>query len=247
TAARARVRDADAPFAVDKLRATTRRFTRIFFRIGESFQHVGFSVQLRAAFETGRGAPGGGRSSARALMECTMRVRASGSFRRYSADGRAVAGGLAKLRDDAAALEMRFHGQRFRSIDQAGSAVSSVGWTRGDGTVPARFDADELWLAGKLLVGALRIDKKQLPSGALRVRRMEAEAAERRNAGERIAPARRREIVEKIEGELMARMVPSTAVHQMLWRAETGELLLNATSESANVAFRALFRETFEV
>jgi len=180
-------------------------------------------------------------------MECTMRVRASGSFRRYLADGRAVAGGLAKLRDDAAALEKRFHGQRFRSIDQAGSAVSSVGWTRGDGTVPARFDAGELWLAHKLLVGALRVDRKQLPSGALRVRRMEAEAAERRNAGERIAPARRREIVEKIEGELMARMVPSTAIHQMLWRAETGELLLNATSESANVAFRALFRETFEV
>jgi len=180
-------------------------------------------------------------------MECTMRVRASGTFRRYSADGRAVAGGLAKLRDDAAALEKRFHGQRFRSIDQAGSAVSSVGWTRGDGTVPARFDAAELWLAHKLLIGALRVDRKQLPSGALRVRRMEAEAAERRNAGERIAPARRREIVEKIEGELMARMVPSTAIHQMLWRAEAGELLLNATSESANVAFRALFRETFEV
>jgi hypothetical protein len=180
-------------------------------------------------------------------MECTMRVRASGSFRRYSADVRAVAGGLAKLRDDAAALEKRFHGQRFRSIDQAGSAVSSVGWTRGDCTVPARFDADELWLARKLLIGALRVDRKQLPSGALRVRRMEAEAAERRNAGERIAPARRREIVEKIEGDLMARMVPSTAIHQMLWRAETGDLLLNATSESANVAFRALFRETFEV
>jgi hypothetical protein len=59
--------------------------------------------------------------------------------------------------------------------------------------------------------------------------------------------ARRREIVEKIEGELMARMVPSTAIHQMLWNAATGDLLLNTTSESANVAFRALFRETFEV
>src|SRR5262249_48056035 len=80
-----------------------------------------------------------------------------------------------------------------------------------------------------------------------RVRRMEAEAAERRSVGERIAPARRREIVEKIEGELMARMVPSTAIHQVLWRAESGDLLLNATSESANVAVRAPFRERFEV
>jgi len=176
-----------------------------------------------------------------------MRVRASGSFRRYVADARQVPGGATQLRENAAALEKRLHGQRFRSIDQAGSAISSVGWTRGDGTVPARFDADELWLAREFLIGALRVDRKQLPSGALRVRRMEAEAAERKNVGERIAPARRREIVEKIEGELMARMVPSTAIHQMLWNAATGDLLLNTTAESANVAFRALFRETFEV
>ena len=73
-----------------------------------------------------------------------MRVRASGSFRRYVADARAVPGGATQLRENAAALEKRLHGQRFRSIDQAGSAVSSVGWTRGDRTVPTRFDANEL-------------------------------------------------------------------------------------------------------
>src|SRR5262249_51161334 len=133
-------------------------FIRDFFRIGEGFQRVGFSVQLRAAFPTGRGAPGGGRSSARAFPETTMRVRASGSFRRYAADARQVPGGLAKLRDDGGALEKRLHGRRFRSIDAAGSAISSVGWTRSDGTVPARFDAAELWL-GRFLVASLRVDK----------------------------------------------------------------------------------------
>ena len=111
-----------------------------------------------------------------------MRVRASGSFRRYSADGRAVAGGLAKLRDDAAALEKRFHGQRFRSIDQAGSAVSSVGWTRGDGTVPARFDADELWLtvprSPRCASTAAAPERRSCACGAWR-----AEAAERKNVG----------------------------------------------------------------
>jgi len=175
-----------------------------------------------------------------------MRVRPTGSFRRYFVDPRGIAGGATRLREEVGALEKRLHAKRFRSIDQAGSEISSVGWCRADGVVPHKFDGEEAWLA-KALVAALRIDRKKLPGGALRVRRMEAEAAERRSVGERIAPARRREIAEKIESDLTARMVPSTAIHQMIWRPDRGELLLNTTADPANVAFRALFRETFEL
>ncbi len=173
-----------------------------------------------------------------------MRVRASGSFRRYLLDPRGLAGGLKKLRDDGEALEKKLHESRFRSIDRAGSEVSSVGWCRGDGTVPREFVAEDHWL-GKVLAAPFRIDKKRLPPGALRVRRMEAEAAERREAGERIAPARKREILEKLESELMERMVPGTALQMMLWQPEQGRLLLNTTSDATNVAFRALFHESF--
>lgn len=175
-----------------------------------------------------------------------MRVRASGTFRRYSVDLRGHEGGARRLRDDGEAMEKRLQQHRFRSIDAAGSEVSSVGWCRGDGTTPRGFVAEEQWL-GKVFGATLRIDTKKLPAGALRVRRMEAEAAERREAGERIAPARRREIVEKLEGELMARMVPSTALYAAYWLPERGQLLLNASADAANVAFRALFRETFEL
>src|SRR5688572_8483180 len=172
-----------------------------------------------------------------------MRVRASGSFRRYQVDPRSVEGGARRLRDEGDALEKRLQQNRFRSIDAAGSEVSSVGWCRGDGTTPRSFVAEEQWL-GKVFGAALRIDQKKLPAGALRVRRMEAENAERREAGERIAPARRREIVEKLESELMARMVPSTALLAAFWQPDRGQLLLNTTADGANVAFRALFRET---
>lgn len=175
-----------------------------------------------------------------------MRVRPSGSFRRYFVDPRGLEGGATRLREETGALEKRLHLRRFKSIDQAGSEVASTGWCRSDGVVPHRFDGEEAWLA-KVLVASLRIDRKRLPSGALRVRRMEAEAAERRQVGERIAPARRREIAERIEGELVTRMVPSTAIHQMAWRPDRGELLLNTTADPGNVAFRALFRETFDL
>jgi hypothetical protein len=173
-----------------------------------------------------------------------MRVRASGSFRRYAVDPRAIEGGARKLRDDGGALEKRLHSNRFQSIDQAGSEVASAGWCRGDGTVPRQFVAEDHWL-GPVLAAALRIDRKKLPAGALRVRRMEAEAAERRSVGERIAPARRRELADKIESELVGRCVPSTALHTMLWSVERGELLLQTTAESSNASFRALFAETF--
>jgi hypothetical protein len=174
-----------------------------------------------------------------------MRVRPSGSFRRYFVDPRGI-GGATRLREEVGALEKRLHAQRFRSIDGAASEIDSVGWCRADGVVPHRFDGEEAWL-GKALVASLRIDRKKLPGGALRVRRMEAETAERRQVGERIAPARRREIREKIESELATRMVPSTAIHQMVWRPDRGELLFASTADPANVAFRALFRETFDL
>ena len=175
-----------------------------------------------------------------------MKVRASGSLRRYVVDHRALEGGVRKLREEGAELEKKLHAGRFRSIDAAGSELSSIGWCRPEGTVPREWVAEDQW-RGRVLGAALRIDKKQLPPGALRVRRMEAEAAERRNAGERIAPARRREIAEKLEGELIARMVPATALHTMLWDVEADAVLLNTTADGANIAFRALFRETFGV
>ncbi len=170
-----------------------------------------------------------------------MRVRASGSFRRYTIQsGHSGTSGGADVE-----LVRRLHENRFRSIDHAGSEVSSVGWCRPDGTVPRQFDEDDLRL-GEVVALALRIDRKRLPAGALRIRRREAEAAERREVGERIAPARRREIADKIETELVARMVPSTAVHPLLWHGGRRELLVGTTSDPANVSARALFRETFE-
>lgn len=175
-----------------------------------------------------------------------MRVRATGSFRRYFVDPRAIEGGLRRLRDDGEGLEKRLQKNRFQSIDHAGSEVASCGWCRPDGTTPRGFVAEEQWL-GKLLATALRIDQKKLPAGALRVRRMEAEAAERREAGERIAPARRREILEKLEAELMERVVPSTAIHGALWQPERGRLLVTTTADGVNASFRALFRDTFEL
>jgi hypothetical protein len=220
------------------------------------FSSVGATVQLRPVLRRAEArqmavAPRFADPAAREPR--TMRVRASGSFRRYAIDPRSIAkaidGGARKLRDDGPALAKKLHAQRFRSIDQAGSEIASVGWCRDDGTVPREFVPDDHWFAagGATLGLVLRIDRKKLPPGALRVRRMEAEAAERKNVGERIAPARRREIVDALEAELTGRLVPSTALHRVLWNLGRGELLLDATADATDAAVRALLRESFDV
>src|SRR5438552_4703661 len=170
-----------------------------------------------------------------------MLVRPSGSFRRYFVDPSQLEGSLASLRDE---LATRLHARRFRSIDRLGSERDASGWSSEIGTVPREFDLERVSL-GDALVLSLRHDRKRLPPGAVRVRRLEAEAAERRNVGERMAPARRRAIQEQVESELYARTVPASTLLSALWRPQSGELLLSSTADAANVAFRALFRETF--
>jgi DNA recombination-dependent growth factor C len=138
-----------------------------------------------------------------------------------------------------------FQENRFRSIDAAANEMKSVGWTTPDGLVPASFEDHDPWLGNALYMG-IRIDQKKVPAGALRVRRLEAEAAEHRHVGERIPPARRREIAEKIHSDLLTRCVPSTSIHTLLWDVQSGRVLFSATAEAAQAAFLGLFRATFE-
>ena len=170
-----------------------------------------------------------------------MKVKLSGSFRRYHADPQSCELDADPLQDGlAAALQQN----RFRSIDGPTAEKESVGWTSLEGLVPASFEDFNPWL-GKVLVLGLRVDVKRVPAGALKVRRLEREAAERGAVGDRILPDRRREILEELEGELLSRQVPNTSVAQVVWNTQTGHLLFSATGEALNIAFRAIFRETF--
>lgn len=175
-------------------------------------------------------------------------VKRGGSFRRYQV---AAEPGDARPRSRKAGLDPRswktleksFFEHRFRSIDAAGAPLSSVGWTGPGGRTPR--DPSEIDpQVGRVLCLWLRMDVKRIPAGALKVRRMEAEARERAEVSERIGPDRRREIRTRIEQELLARVVPGSAVHQVLWDTASGLLLFSSTAEAANAAFRGLFRDT---
>ena len=170
-----------------------------------------------------------------------MKVKLSGSFRRYRVDSSSCELDPDPLQGD---LPAALYEHRFRSIDGSSRQMRSVGWTAPDGLVPADFAEFDPWLGPMLQLG-VRMDVKRIPGGALRIRKAEWEAAERRESGERIAPDRRREMAEKLESELLSRCVPSTAIYTMLWDTESGSMLFSATADAVNAAFRSLFRETF--
>src|SRR5215510_14923761 len=87
-----------------------------------------------------------------------MRIKATGSFRRYFYHGPAVA-------DDE--LLARLARLRFQDIDQQPSAAYA-GWITLRSLVDTHFD-DEIWRAHYACF-ALRIDRKRLPKNALKVR-----------------------------------------------------------------------------
>ncbi len=170
-----------------------------------------------------------------------MKVKTSGSFRRY-----VVAGGKCEKQPDPLkeGLEEALFESRFRSIENLTEETRSVGWSDGNGLVPANFGEMDVWLGSTLVLG-VRIDVKRIPAGALKVRKLELESRERQEVGARIPPDRKRELAEKLELELLAKCVPATAVYQMLWDTKSGQLLFSTTSDAPNVSFRSLFRETF--
>ncbi len=89
----------------------------------------------------------------------------------------------------------------------------------------------------------MRVDKKRLPSNAVRVRMAEALS----EMGGKVAPSAKKELKEQIEKELLTRTVPSTMVVDVYWRPRDDTLLLSSTAVAVHDQFTQLFRETFGV
>jgi DNA recombination-dependent growth factor C len=159
-----------------------------------------------------------------------MRIKASGSFRRYFYHGPALGD------DDLLARLTRL---RFQDIDQQPTAAYA-GWITLRSLVDTHFD-DEIWRAHYACF-ALRIDRKRLPKNALKVRMLERLRAEPGKANQQ----RKRELKDQIIAELMPRLVPATSAHQVLWDRRRGEVYLGTTADDDHLQFLNLFRETFD-
>lgn len=164
-----------------------------------------------------------------------MAIRPSGSFRRYL-----VAGPPPRL-DDAAFYD-RVREHRFRPIDDQPVEEPSSGWVT-SGSFAASDFRPETVAFGPVVRLRMRVDRKRLPTNAVRVRLAEAV----RDLGGRVAQAAKAKLKEEITRELLGRMVPATSVYDAWWRFKEGVVLFSATGAAPHDQFTNLFRATFGI
>ena len=161
-----------------------------------------------------------------------MAVRTSGSFRRYL-----VRGVKARPDDDAFFDALKKH--RFRSIEDQPTEQPSIGWVTRDTFGATDFRTDTVFV-GKAVLLRLRIDRKKLPSNAVRVR-----LAEMLHGQGKITRKTRDAARKQVEKEILTRTVPATSVVDVLWSPHDERLLLASTSNAMHDAFTRVFKETF--
>jgi hypothetical protein len=143
-------------------------------------------------------------------------------------------------RDDAFAEALS--PQRFRTIENAASEETSIGWVTPADPTGDSFAIEDLdggigtWLR-------FRIDKKSMPMKWLQIHRDAAEKAR----GKKLSAKERRELKEDLMDQLLPRVLPTITLVDALLFHERKTVLLFATSKSAKEAFAKLFFETFTV
>lgn len=162
-------------------------------------------------------------------------IRTNGSFRRYLFDGFAP-----KAEDDGVFAKLRNH--RFKAIDEVATGEPSAGWIVQGTFASADFRPDNVFF-GKVMLLRIRVDRKRLPTNAVKLRLAEAVA----KVGGKVAKAARDKIREEITEELLRRTVPATQLLDLFVWPREKTLLVASTGAAANDVATALFRKTFGV
>ncbi len=131
---------------------------------------------------------------------------------------------------------------RFRTIENAASEETSIGWVTpddptGDQFTPESMDADHgIWLR-------FRIDRKKLPQAWVAIHRATAERA----AGRKLSAKEKKELKEDLMETLLPRVLPTVTLIDAVCFPERNLVQLFASSNSAKEAFAKLFAETFNL
>ena len=151
-----------------------------------------------------------------------------------------VEGSMTDPQGDAFRAALAEH--RFRTIENAASEETSVGWVTQADPTGGSFESEDLdadqatWLR-------VRIDKKSAPTKWLQIHRAAAE----RSAGRKLTAAERRDLKEDLLGKLLPRVLPSIQLVDALYYPDRKMILLFATSAALKEHFLSLFYKTFGV
>lgn len=131
---------------------------------------------------------------------------------------------------------------RFRTIENAASEESSVGWVSPGDPTGSSFEREDLDLDLAVWL-RMRIDQKKLPSAWVAIHRAEAE----RSAGRKLSVRERRDLKQSLMDSLLPRVLPSVRLIDALWAPKAGLVMLFGTAKSVREEFSKLFFRTFAV
>jgi len=130
--------------------------------------------------------------------------------------------------------------QRFRTIEDAASEETSVGWVCADDPSGESFPRETIDLDAAIWL-QVRIDKKKLPARWVAIYRAAAERA----AGRRLTGKERKALKEDLADKLLPRVLPSVSIVDVLLDPAHRRVLLFSTSKATRDEFGTLFRRTF--
>lgn len=162
------------------------------------------------------------------------RFKKSGSFTRFY-----VEGSMPSVHGDSFLMELAKH--RFRTIENAASEETSVGWVCPSDPSGGNFVREEILLDPHVRL-RIRMDKKKLPATWLSIY-LDAEVKARH--GRKISAKERKEIKEDIADKLLPRILPSVAFLDLFYDPKESVLYLFSTSMGAKEECMKLWNHTF--
>ncbi len=133
----------------------------------------------------------------------------------------------------------------FKNMDEQSAEERSIGWADLHDMFQTRIDASG-FLNPPYISLTLRIDKKHVPPKALLRYTKEAESAVRAEEGLEYLPrARRLEIKDAVNLNLIKRAIPDSGTYDMVWNLETGIVMFGSANAKLGDEFSELFAKTF--
>lgn len=165
-------------------------------------------------------------------------LKGSVSFTRYQTKGELSA-------DYREEYPIQIVRHAFRELDETSPDERSLGWVSIYDLLDNQFAGQQYFLDHYIIL-SLRIDNRKIPAPALKIFCRKAEAEEKTNFNkEFLSKTRKKEIRERVNLELLKRVIPTSAVCEMIWDLETHSVWFSSTSDRVCAEFTTIFKETF--
>ncbi len=131
---------------------------------------------------------------------------------------------------------------RFRTIENAASEDTSLGWVCPADASGASFSPASIVLSRELVRLRIRRDRKKLPAQWLA---LYIEAELRNRPGRKISAKERKEIRQDVASKLLPRVLPSIRLVDVVYEVRKASITLFTTSQTAKEDCQKLFYDTF--